>query len=363
MNENNENKEQNKFFNDIPQSQASNLNVKEETNNQGIIPDEVNKEDNPDTINLSVDDTNLPQFNNNAATIGELKPDKQKSPLLMIVLFGLLFAFIIFMPEAISLVNKYLGTNLNTNNGVDFSSTDTNDKKDDNNTIDNRIYTISSSLSIKLGDITLSNFTKTQSDDKYIISFTIKNTSTTAYSFAKKLYLDFYNSTDTFIERRLVETESIASSSTINASTEISKETYDNGLKVEGTLRDQDDYPQVSIASNELKCVKGNQTIKYTFKNDKLISINDSTKYFKTSDIESYSTELINKKMEINKLDNINGVTAVLTEDETGYLTTININYETAQYSELTYKNKYYDKDTLSKIIDFELKSSGYSCN
>ena len=67
--------------------------------------------------------------------------------------------------------------------------------------------------------------------------------------------------------------------------------------------------------------------------------------------------------MEINKLDNINGVTAVLTEDETGYLTTININYETAQYSELTYKNKYYDKDTLSKIIDFDLKSSGYSCN
>ena len=374
MNDNNEQKDINKFFNDIPQSNVgnnngvTNQNAQSEIKASGVIPMEDNKEviNDSNTISIEKEDTTLPEFSNNAATIGEIKPDKQKSPITMLVLFVLLISFILFMPNIISLANKYLGTNFNTNNGVNTDPANNNnddDNKKEEDTNDSRIYTISPSLSIKIGSLVLSGFEKIQSNELYQFKFNIQNTGTATYQFNKKLYVDFFNSNDTFIERKLIDITSISSGSNEQISVNISKEVYDTGHKVEAVLRDVDDYPQVSITDNQLQCSKDNRIITYTFKDNKLIAIKDNTKYYKTGSLESYSNELVEKKMIIKNMDSIDGVTAILVEDDSGYETTININYESTSYDKLTYKDKYYEKNTLSKVIDFELKASDYTCN
>ena len=318
----------------------------------------------------------LPQFNETAQTIGKIKPDKQKSPIAMLILFGILIAFILYMPEAVRLISEYMpdqvqkieelfGIDETMLNGVnsDIYGGEDEPKEEENNTNTLKLLDLTNTLEIKLNDLSITNLNKTVNNGNYYINFNIKNNKTTAYTFSKKLYLDFYNSKDVFINRSLVDITSIDPSSTVESYALISKDVYDNGTKIIAVLRNGDDYPSVTIQDNMLTCKNDTRTIIYGFKDNKLISINDTQTNQKIADLSTYASVLTEKKKEIGEMDAIPGVTAVLTEDETGYVTTISLNYTTAEYSKLTYKEDYYDKDTKPKVISFELVSKGYTCN
>lgn len=325
-----------------------------------------------------VDDSNIPSFNDTAQTIGTIKPDKQKSPLAMVVLFSILILFILFMPEAIKKFNEYFGTDLvvqdgiyiqdddiNSNdNNTNKTNTDTNNSNSNTNTTNNlKVSKIDDSLSITIDSIVLSNFKKGEENNQYYIDLTIKNNKTTTYTFVKKLYLDFYNDNDVFIDRVLLNVNTIEASSSVTVRGYITNEIYSTGTKVSAVLRGEDDYPSVTLASNILNCTKEARTLKYTFASNKLIKIEDTNKYIKSSDLTEYTTMLMNRKNTISSMDAVDGVTAVLTEDETGYMTSIIIDYNTAIYSNLVSKVDYYDKDTNAKVISFELQAKGYICN
>src|SRR5574344_1343939 len=155
----------------------------------------VNESVSDNVEHITNDDTNLPKFNNNESTIGKIKPDKQKSPLAMIILFGILVIFIIFMPQIIELANKYLGTNLNANTGVIIETTN-NTSNNTTNTVSNNenvLYSLTDDLSIKMNDLQFMNFKKVKENNKYTLTFDIKNNGSSSYKFTKKLYLEFYN--------------------------------------------------------------------------------------------------------------------------------------------------------------------------
>ena len=313
------------------------------------------KEDSGSTI-----PTNINTSQDEATTIGTIKPDKQKSPITMMVLFGLLILFIIFMPTVLSLFNKYFGTNLSVN---PISNTQTKEevvKEEKQNTT---MYPLNSDTIISLDKLEIGGFTKNNTDG-YKLSFYIKNTGSVLYSFQKKLYLEYYDNNNTFVGRSYLQSvKEITGGITNNYTIDIDSNAYDNATKVEIIQRTEDDYPSISLENNQLTCNNNTDNIVYTFDtSSKLTNIRHMYTYTKGSDLITYNNDLINYKTKISNLDYQDGVTAVLTETDTGFITTIAIDYQSADYSKLSSNLDYYDKNTSARIISFEMNAKGYTC-
>src|SRR5574344_1234464 len=265
----------------------------------------------------------------------------------MLVLFGLLVIFIIFMPQIIELANKFLGTNLEANAGVSVETINktTTNTSNTTNEVDNTLYDFSDSLIIKIDNFELSNFKKSKENNNYMMTFDIKNNSSSDYTFTKKLYIDFYNSTKTFISRTLWDNSDIlASNSTTSAKINITSDDYEIGYKLAVVFRSSDDK------------------ILYYFDSNKLIKINETLSYVKGDDPIVYSNDLMNYKQIVSKLDALDGVESALTETTTGFIISIVIDYNSASYSALSYKTNIYDKNTLAKVINFEMGAKYYTC-
>ena len=306
------------------------------------------------SVNVSASDSQV---------IGMVKPDKQKSPIAMLVLFSLLILFIIFMPTAISLFNQYFGTNLNVdslNNPTKKVDTPVSDDKDKQEI---KMYDLSEDTVIKIDKIDFGGFKK-DSTDGYVIKFYIKNNGSQLYSFEKKLYLDFYDNTNTFIGRTYIENvKDITGGITNNYTLNINSAIYNGATKVELIQRTEDDYPAVTLEKNLLTCTNTTTSLVYTFNQEsKLTAIKDMYTYTKDEDSVKYNSDLLTYKTKASNLDALEGVTAVLTENDNGFISTVAIDYQYADHSKLPTNTSYYAKDTLAKIISFEMNAKGYTC-
>ena len=349
--------------------------VVSENNNTNEVktpePD-INIEENIPTPNNTQEVKNqLPQSNseplqNQAQVIGTLEKDKQKFPVSIVVLFVVLMIFLIFMPNIIDLTNKIFGTNIDSHSGEKLDINP--DKKEDNTEVTStNIAKISSETVLKLNNIEFSNISKATDEidgvKTNVIKFSVKNTANTLYKFDKKVYLDFYNDSNTFINRLYIETlKEISGGVTNNYSIKISDDINNSATNLNIVLRVDDDYPSVNVSNNQLVCSTSTEAFIYTFNENKLINIKDTYTYTKGSDSLKYNNDLLSYSSRINNLNNQEGVTAVITETDTGFITNIAIDYSTADYSKLSSNTNYYMKDTEAKVISFEMISKGYDC-
>lgn len=336
------------------------LNSSEEKKEDQLEEQKIELPQKNNEVSSTIPSVDLSQ--NSAQTIGTLKPDKQKSPIAMIVLFGLLILFIMFMPTAISLFNKYFGTNLNVN-PINTPTSNSEVNNNNNEKQDIRMYPLSKDTVITLDKIEFSGFNKDNANG-YLLSFSVKNTGTVLYSFEKKLYLEYYDDNNTFVGRSYLEMiKEVSGGVTNNYNIDISEEIYNKATKLEIIERTEDDYPNVNLSNNQLTCENNTNNIVYTFKTDmKLTSIKDMFTYKKGSDLIEYNNDLLSYKTKMSNLDMQNGVTAILTENESGFITTVAIDYSIADNFKSTTNNDYYNKDTDAKVISFEMNAKGYTC-
>ena len=308
--------------------------------------------------------SNIDTSNQDSQTIGTIKPDKQKSPFAMLFLFGVLIVFILFMPTAISLFNKYFGTDLNIDslnnpqNTNQQSSDDTNNDKQDI-----KMYDLKDDTVIQIGKIDFGGFKKDNLEG-FNIAFYVKNNGTVLYKFEKKMYLEYYDDNNTFVGRSYLESlKEITGGITNNYRVKIDNNTYNNATKVEVVQRTDDDYPAVELVNNQLTCTNETDNLVYTFDDSsRLTNIKDIYTYIKDDDVMKYSNDLITYKTKISNLDALDGVTAILTETDNGFITTTAIDYQFADYSKLSSNTNYYVKDTYAKTISFEMNAKGYNC-
>ncbi len=325
--------------------------------NSPIIPQVPQEEQKQQESQTSVHQS----FNLGSTTIGTVKPDKQKSPIAMIVLFGALLAFMFFMPEAVSFFNETFGTDFNTHTGVSIEEIYENEEDESQKVV---MYDLNDKTEIFIERISFKSFVKSVDEDEYQMSFVMKNTGTQLYNFKKKLYFDFFDENKSFIGRSYLENiTQITGGISNNYKVNITKDIYDKAKKIELVQRTDDDYPEVTLVSNTLTCSNDKYNLVYTFdSNSKLTNIKDMYTYEKTSDPVEYSNDLLAYKTKVNNLDKIDGVTAVLTETDTGFMTSILIDYSIADYSKLSTDTNYYRKDTYAKVVSFEMTSKGYTC-
>ncbi len=182
----------------------------------------------------------------------------------------------------------------------------------------------------------------------------------------KPTFIELYTEDKTLIKRIMLPKEMLEK----NKSTTY---TYDiTGQEAYIMLKSpaKEDYPQVNIVSiNQnkepfLTCTKDNETLTYIFQTQNneyyLTKIVDSLK------ITSVTEETINNYENIASIYNtIEGVQAQLNQENgLDFTTTLDLNklnFETASKS--LNNEAYYAKDTIAKVINFEMESNDYICN
>ena len=121
-------------------------------------------------------------------------------------------------------------------------------------------------------------------------------------------------------------------------------------------------YRVADLKDNQLTCSNNDDTLVYSFENNRLTSIRDMFTYTKGVDLEEYSSDLLSYKSRMNALNQYDGITAVLTESESGFITSILIDYQNADYANISSNKNYYVKDTYARVISFEMSAKNYTC-
>ena len=133
-------------------------------------------------------------------------------------------------------------------------------------------------------------------------------------------------------------------------------------------LRTDDDYPNINLSQNKLVCDKTRNneadTLVYTFSNSRLTSIKDTTDITKGSDMADYdyNSELLKYKERISNLNALDGVTGAVTESDNGFMASVAIDYQNADYEKLSTNPNYYIKETYARVIAFEMSARDFIC-
>ena len=358
--------------NSVPELPKTN-EVKQEPVVTNETPTEVQKQTNETSTPVTPEVTNtstLPkettltnnkvQQNNNAQTIGTIKPDKQKSPIAMIFLFGLLLVFIIFMPPILDFVNKNFGTNFDAHTGTKVETPEPSNKEDDKQKIE--MYPLAASTVINVDKVSIGGFTK--NDDGTKLSFYVKNNGTIIYKFEKKLYLEYYDANNTFVGRSYLESiKEVTGGVQTDYSIDISSNISNSATQVELVQRTDDDYPNVTLTNNILTCSNADESLIYTFNDSsRLTKIRDTYTYTKPEDSFQFASDKINYTSRVASLNAMDGITAIISDTDTGFMTVIDIDYQSADYSKISSNTNYYVKDTYAKVISFEMNAKNYTC-
>lgn len=328
----------------------------------------------PETQNVTPQTTNeieLPKFASEEKSIGTLKKDTQKSPVAMLILFGILIAVIYFIPIVTPYFSDILDKlGISNNSEIYDGIPDTDTTKDNTDTKDNtqkepvekKTYTIAATETATLDKIEYTAFQKEQDGAYYYINYTITNKSTSTYSFTThKIFLEFYDDAKTYLGSALVNTPSLNANSTVSVKSLVNQSIYTNATTFQIVEKQADEYPDANLINNTLTCTLNNRVLTYTFYNNKLTKIVDTDTYSDTS--TNYTNTYIDSQTKVNTLNRVTGVNAIFVPETNKFTTNITIDYNIVNSNLTTNDTLYYVKDTSANTIKYELDALGYTCN
>ena len=313
----------------------------------------------------------LPKFASEEKSIGTLKKDTQKSPVAMLILFGILIAVIYFIPIVTPYFSDILyrlgiSNNSEIYDGIQNTDTtkDNTDTKDNTqkDTTEKKTYTLAATETATLDKIEYTAFQKEQDGAYYYINYTITNKSTSTYSFTThKIFLEFYDSAKTYLGSTLVNTPSLNANSTVSVKSLVNQSIYTSATTFQIVEKQADEYPDANLINNTLTCTLNNRVLTYTFYNNKLTKIVDTNTSNDTN--INYVNSYIETQTKINELNKVTGVNAIFIPETNKFTTNITIDYNIVN-SDLTQNDTlYYVKDTSANTIKYELDALGYTCN
>lgn len=328
----------------------------------------------PETQNVTPQTTNeieLPKFASEEKSIGTLKKDTQKSPVAMLILFGILIAVIYFIPIVTPYFSDILDKlGISNNSEIYDGIPDTDTTKDNTDTKDNtqkdttekKTYTLATTETATLDKIEYTAFQKEQDGAYYYINYTITNKSTSTYSFTThKIFLEFYDDAKTYLGSALVNTPSLNANSTVSIKSLVNQSIYTSATTFQIVEKQADEYPDANLINNTLTCTLNNRVLTYTFYNNKLTKIVDADTYSDTS--TNYTNTYIDAQTKVNTLNRVTGVNAVFVPETNKFTTNITIDYNIVNSDLTSNDTLYYVKDTSANTIKYELDALGYTCN
>ncbi len=289
--------------------------------------------------------------------------NKEKSNWSLIILFVFLIVFIVFLPTVTAYLNGEYQVENKENNKPGSNQPNTPPIEDEI-----VFYAFSEGLNVLVDGVSFSDF----SIANQMISFAVTNNAETSdYLNTHHLYLELYDANQMFLQRIKLTSDVIGKGS---------KELYEYELTATESLiqqftiteKTEHDYPNVNLKKIDedlfsLTCTKGKERLIYEFdKNYKLLSIEDTINY--TTGDTNYQEVLTDYRQITSKYNALQGVTSNIVEVGTGFTVTTTLDLENVDYANRIVKNTldnpgYYPKDTLGKVVHFELSSMNYRCN
>lgn len=315
---------------------------------------------NPENQNTFEDNRNV-----NAEVIGELRKDKIGKPILVIEI-AVLFAIVLI---ALPIVNKMMADENSTlykliNGTPSNIVTPTPNAPQKSEFEDGSVQQpLVSTTRMRLENIIMQNFSITGNSIKcqmYSYSGVINLDE-------KEYYLEVYSSSNSLLAALKltgsldIDTKEVElTSSKLHFNSE-----YTYSAKI--VHMTDEDYPAVTINSDEsglgsLTCTLNNSVIEYVFKNNYLISINDTTTY-RVSDYTSQ--EYLNYKKQYDTKANTLGDIASVEEIDSGFTFKASINLENPTYKDprtIVKDYNYYAMDTEAKVVSYAQIGKGYDC-
>jgi hypothetical protein len=318
---------------------------------KGLVMSKKNK---IDYKNLKINEENLA-----ITKIGDM-PSEEKSPIFLLIVFGIFLIFVFFLPNIVDYI-----TSSNQSSEVESSKeTDTSNTTDLEEEQEITYYDISATLSITLEDtLKLDNFNISNNT----LSFRITNNGDSRFNFNDQNYfIEIYNQYNTLLERVIMDKDSISKDSSKDYSYEISSTTAVNASKIIFVTKDEDDYPVVNLTTNEngeevLTCSKDSEEITYNFKDDKLITITDILNYTKTTSDLTYQNDLALWQSKVATYNNISGISSSFVESANGFVVNTVVDVLNAKIASAS-NDYYYSSDTEGKVVSFEMEARGFSC-
>ncbi len=294
-------------------------------------------------------------------TIGEIST-QDKSPIFMFILFGMFLAFVFFLPN---IVTYFQGKSDDLVSGAPKNNIENNKTKDDNTQVNNIVYyDINSNENITLEDILIvSNLKKSTNN----ISFKVTNKGESRFYFSKYNYfLELYTSDNTLLERIFLDKDSIVKDSSKDYSYDIKNNTSLSASKIAFVKHQIEDYPNIVLTKNNeeeqvLTCKNKNEVLTYTFKDEKLVTVNDMITYIKDSSELDYQTNLVLWQGKVLNYNSLNGVTSTILNSIDSFVANTTLDLKNVDKSNID-NNYYYEYETLAKIVNFEMESRGFNC-
>ena len=296
-----------------------------------------------------------------ATSLGNLET-KENGPLVAILWVGLLVVCIISLPYIADFVKNY------QNNKIIDTPTKKPDHTSDNNTQgeitkDQTIYNFEKNLVITENKFNLSDFSVSNN----ALTFKITNVGGDVDYFKKHNYfVELFNDDKTLLQRIKFDGITINKSKTITLNVDAVSFT-----KISFIEKDVKDYPNVTLKKVSeiptLTCQNKDLKVIYTFSADednKLKTI--ETNYSYASSNKDYEQMLSRYETYATSYNSLGGVKATLIPINTGFTFKVNIDLATipeASYTSTFTDKYYYSLDTEAKIVAFELKTSGFTCN
>ncbi len=296
-----------------------------------------------------------------ATSLGNLDT-KENGPLVAILWVGLLVVCIISLPYIADFAQNY------QNNKIIDTPTKKPDHTSDNNTQgeitkDQTIYNFEKNLVITENKFNLSDFSVSNN----VLTFKITNVGGDVDYFKKHNYfVELFNDDKTLLQRIKFDGITINKSKTITLNVDTVSFT-----KISFIEKDVKDYPNVTLKTVSeiptLTCQNKDLKVIYTFSTDednKLKTIETNYSYASTN--KDYEQMLSRYETYATSYNSLGGVKATLIPINTGFTFKVNIDLATipeASYTSTFTDNYYYSLDTEAKIVAFELKTSGFTCN
>ena len=114
--------------------------------------------------------------------------------------------------------------------------------------------------------------------------------------------------------------------------------------------------PEVQLENNTLTCTKNNETYTYSF-DDRFNLLKLDYKIVNQVDEETLNTYRLLKE----KLDNLNGVTTSITEEEANFTFNTILDYTVSKYYKVELENQFSGND-VAKTVKFKSEAKGYDC-
>lgn len=304
--------------------------------------------------NLKVDESDLA-----VTKIGEM-PNENKSPIFVILVFGILIAFIIFLPDIVSYLSEGNIPFINGPSVIEEENT-----PEDVNEKELIYYNLDSSSFIQLEEgINISNLEVENNK----LSFVISNNNESKFYFSKRNYfIELYSEDKTLLERIILTKDSISNDSSKDYNYSILSNTAINAKMIVFVEKQVEDYPLVTLSTNEereevLTCIREDETITYKFKEEKLEVILDVLNYIRSDNDIEYLNDVMNWQNRVSSYNNINGITSSFISNDNGFVVNTMLNLANVKTSAID-NDYYYEYKTPAKVVNFEMEARGFSCN